>query len=95
MGWMINLAETYDYASKKYEGIESSDGIDLQPICHLIFQAQITVVINEESEFVRAEILEKRNSNSITPVTQKSSVRTSHPEPHPLFDNLYYIAGDL
>lgn len=95
MGWMSNLAETYDYASNNYEEIENSEGIDLVPICHLVFQAQITVVLNELSEFVRAEVIEKENSSTITPVTQKSAIRTSGETPHPLFDNLPYIGGDL
>lgn len=95
MGWMSNLAETYDYASKNFDGIEKSEAIDLVPICHLVFQSQITVVINEQSEFVRAELIEKKYSNTITPVTQKSAIRTSGKEPHPLFDNLFYVAGDL
>lgn len=95
MGWMSSLAETYDYASKKFKDIENSKGIDLVPICHLVFQTQITVVINEQSEFIRAESIGKEHSNTITPVTQKSAIRTSGKEPHPLFDNLFYVAGDL
>lgn len=76
----------------------SEDGMGenkLVPMGNIVQNAQIEVVINKKSEFVRAEIIPKENSKTAIPCTIESSIRTSAPRPHLLYDNITYIAGDL
>ena len=56
--------------------------------------AQITVTIDQDGNFMNAELVDASNKLTIIPITEKSASRTSQIEPHPLCDNLRYLAGD-
>lgn len=56
--------------------------------------AQITVTIDQDGNFMNAEPVDSNDKLTIIPVTEKSGSRTAGKEPHPLCDNLRYLAGD-
>lgn len=87
MSWISELYKTYEYLEK--------DTPTLLPPAVMQQNAHITVVLNEKSEFVTAKFIEKEDMPTAVPVTEKSASRTSGSEPHGIFDNLTYIAGDL
>ena len=94
MSWLSTLAQTYDdlweYESKHPGTIEG-----LYPPATITQNAHLELVLNDRSELVRGEVISKENASTIVPVTLSSAGRTSSPEPHSLFDNLMYLAGDL
>lgn len=92
MTWIRNLSDLYDFA------MDSEDDLGEQklvPIGNMVQNTQIELIINKDSEFLRAQIIEKEKSQTILPCTIESSVRTSAPRPHLLYDNISYLAGDL
>lgn len=95
MSWLRNLYETYEYAMKDEARTTKSGDHELLPVAFIVQNAQITVVLDQEGRFVRATLVEKAESPTPIPVTNESAIRTSAPVPHPLFDNLWYLAGDL
>ena len=56
--------------------------------------AQIEVTVDENGNFLNAQRVPEEEKETIIPVTDKSSSRTAGIEPHPLCDNLKYLAGD-
>lgn len=68
----------------------------LIPIYHTTVAAQITASIDEDGNFIGAGIVpnEDDEKRTLIPVTDKSASRTAGVEPHPLCDNLKYLAGD-
>lgn len=66
----------------------------LLPPFHTTVTAQITVTIDEDGNFLNAAIVENDDKLTIIPITEKSGSRTAGKEPHPLCDNLKYLAGD-
>ena len=66
----------------------------LLPPFHTTVTAQITVTIAQNGNFMRAELVAQDDKMTVLPVTEKSGSRTAGKEPHPLCDNLRYLAGD-
>ena len=66
----------------------------LLPVYHTTAAAQIEVTIDEEGNFLGAEQVSQEDKLTVIPVTEKSGSRTSGKEPHPLCDNIQYLAGD-
>ena len=62
--------------------------------CVSTVTAQITVTIDQDGNFMNAEPVDLNDKLTIIPVTEKSGSRTAGKEPHPLCDNLRYLAGD-
>ena len=90
MSWIQTLYDTYEYLSDfNFKNPGSVEG--LLPPAILQQKAQLTVVLDEDSNFVRAEVV---NFDIKLPATQDSLYRTGA-EPHALFDQLKYVAGDL
>lgn len=97
MNWIKELCDLYDknkHLAGKIKIGRYQEPLILLPIFHTTVKAQITAAINEEGEFVGAEEVSEEDSITIIPVTEKSASRTASPVPHPLCDNLKYIAGD-
>lgn len=95
MGLLQKAVETYDAmayrAGKLYEG----ENEPLAPISHKIAKADIEITLNQSGEFVSACAVDKDKPKIIIPVTEDSAGRTgSIARPHPLCDNLVYIAPD-
>ncbi len=94
MSWIKTLADMYDYLQK--EQLEHPGSVkNWLPICTLSRKAQIEIVISSDAGFIRGRTLQDEEAPTVIPVTEDSAARTSAPVPHPLFDGLEYIAGDL
>lgn len=104
MNWISNLIDLYDknelevgklipkeYGSGKQKKISY---YTLLPISHTTALAQIEVSIDSNGNFLYARELDKSDGFTIIPCTTLSSARTSKAYPHPLCDNLKYVAGD-
>lgn len=96
MSWINELIDLYEKNSDKIGVIEYRRDIPyvLLPPFHTTVTAQITVTIDQDGNFVRAEQVDQNDKLTIIPVTEKSGSRTAGKEPHPLCDNLRYLAGD-
>jgi CRISPR-associated protein Csd1 len=77
-----------------YSGEE--DERPLLPICHITAQAHIEIIINDEGNFLRAQIINNKNdATTIIPCTEESASKVGiKPACHPLCDKLQYVAGD-
>lgn len=104
MNWIEELCDLYEknreiagqvsYKSCQTKKGEEKVPLILLPIFHTTVTAQITVTIEENGNFLGAERVDQGDKLTIIPVTDKSLARTANPEPHPLCDNLKYLAGD-
>lgn len=96
MSWLLQLYKTYQVneqavgtTEKKYENREFT----LLPIAHTTQNAHIEVFIDEDGNYLSAEVLEK--ANTLIPTTDDSASRSgSKVAPYPLHDKLAYVAGD-
>lgn len=67
----------------------------LLPVCHIIIQVHIEVVIDGDGQFQNARLVDK-DDNTIIPAAENSAGRAgSRPVGHPLCDKLQYLAGDF
>lgn len=97
MSWISELYKTYEYLSKEQEEGRKVEG--LLPVAIGTQNAHIEVRLAKgvggEPYMVEAKLIEKRDMQTAIPITEKSAARTSSPVPHPVFDNLMYLAGDF
>lgn len=104
MSWIEELCDLYDknrniagevqYKYFKTKNGEEKSPLILLPVFHTTVTAQITVTIDENGVFLGADRVDNEDKLTMIPVTDKSLARTANPEPHPLCDNLKYLAGD-
>ena len=96
MSYVNELIDLYNKNQDKIGVIEYRGDIPyvLLPPFHTTVTAQITVTIDQNGNFMRAELVVQDDKMTIIPVTEKSGSRTAGKEPHPLCDNLRYLAGD-
>lgn len=94
MGWINALYDTYQYLDQESKKCKHNVS-GLVPPAVITQNAQVCVVLDEHSNFLRANKIEKDLAPTNTPVTWKSAARTSKPEPHAVFDNLMYLCGDM
>lgn len=105
MNWTNELLALYeknhDIAGEvKYKTIKGKKGDEqipliLLPVFHTTVTAQITVTIDGDGKFLNAEVVDKDDNLTMIPITDKSLSRAgSTKQPHPLCDNLKYLAGD-
>ena len=95
MSWMEQLVQTYD-ENEHFAGKENVEGMRalLPPVGHIVQNAQIEMTLNTDGELIQAEAIPKEERATLIPCTPDSASRTSSPSPHPLHDNLSYIARD-
>ena len=93
MNWFGELCDLYEKNREKAGVMEDGQPV-LLPLYHTTVAAQVEVTIDEEGNFLRAALVPEEEKSTIIPVTDKSSSRTAGIEPHPLCDNLKYLAGD-
>lgn len=96
MSFLNALMQTYENnqevvgkVNKKRNGTEYT----LLPIAHSTQVTHIEVVVSTQGEFLSAEVIVGER-NTVIPVTEASSGRTSGLAPHPIHDKLMYVAGD-
>ena len=96
MSYANELIDLYNKNQDKIGVIEYRGDIPyvLLPPFHTTVTAQITVTIDQNGNFMRAELVAQDDKMTVIPVTEKSGSRTAGKEPHPLCDNLRYLAGD-
>lgn len=97
MNWVRELCDLYEKnqtLAGKVEWGRFGEPLILLPLFHTTVTAQITVTINHEGVFLRAERVADEDKITIIPVTEKSAARTAGIEAHPLCDNLKYLSGD-
>lgn len=96
MNWVGELIDLYEKNSSDAGVIQYKNEVPyvLLPPFHTTVTAQIEVTINEDGTFVRAESVDQSDKLTIIPITEKSGSRTAGKDPHPLCDNLKYLAGD-
>lgn len=66
----------------------------LLPPFHTTVTAQIQVTVSTKGDFLGASKVYPDDKLTVIPVTEKSGSRTVGIAPHPLCDNLKYLAGD-
>ena len=104
MSWEEELISLYDknssqigqiqYKRVKKNGKEEDIPYVLLPPFHTTVTAQIQVTLSANGEFLGASKVGSEDKLTIIPVTEKSASRTAGKAPHPLCDNLRYLAGD-
>ena len=92
MSWIQKLYETYE----RCIGHEPDPTHRLMPVSHTTQQVQIEIVLDSAGVFRRARVLDKPESTTLIPCTEKSGGRSGKaPINHPLCDKLQYIAADF
>ena len=104
MNWVQELLDLYEKNEKlagemTYMKHDTKKGkiripLVLLPVSHTTVLAQITVTVDFAGNLLKAETVAEDDRVTIIPVTEKSGSRTAGVEPHPLCDNLKYLAGD-
>lgn len=93
MSWIHKLHETYEACVVDRELTAGS----LWPVSHSMKIAHVEVIVDSEGNFLknRARKLGWQESATVIPTTESSAGRTSGIAPHPLCEELSYIASDL
>ena len=96
MNWGNELLDLYEKNEDKVGVITYRGKMPyvLLPPFHTTVTAHITVTIDQNGNFINAEYTNQDDKMTIIPVTEKSGSRTAGKEPHPLCDNIRYLAGD-
>ena len=87
MGLLQQAMVTYDFL-KSVSGKNEKE--PLCPIAHIITKADIEVKIDIDGNYIGAS---EEKAKVIIPVTEKSSGRTSKPNPHALCDQIKYLVS--
>jgi CRISPR-associated protein Csd1 len=90
MTWLTTLYKSYDELEKLNDTLPFEQQV--MPICHTPQTAHIHIVIDTQSDFIRAEVLEK--TVLVIPATESSAGRASGLAPHALADKIQYVAKD-
>lgn len=93
MSWIVKLNKTYDSVIGHTTIDESK--VPLLPISHTTVQAQISITVDMDGNFVSASIIPKEAATTVIPCTEESGARAGGKAPHPLCDTLEYVAGDI
>ena len=91
MSWVSNLVETYD---KCLDLITLDDKKTLLPTSHMIMKTHVCVTIDGEGRFLKADPPDKKPTPIVIPCTIDSASRTVAISPHPLHEQLGYLALD-
>ncbi|KAF0195722.1 MAG: CRISPR-associated protein [Bacillota bacterium] len=94
MSWIQDLYQTYE-ACAGAVGV-SLDGQDkmLLPIGHTLLKTSVEIHIRSDGTFVDASRDRGQGISICAPCTDDSEGRTANVSPHPLFDQVKYVAGD-
>lgn len=90
MTWLTTLYKSYDELEKLNDTLPFEQQV--MPICHTPQTAHIHIVIDNQGDFIRAEVLEK--AVLVIPATESSAGRASGLAPHALADKIQYVAKD-
>ncbi len=94
MSWIEKLFRTYEGNVARIG--DRSEAQPLEPVCHTTQNAQVTIVITGNGDFVRCAVVPKPEAKTLVPATEGSAGRSgTRPVSHPLCDKLQYVAGDF
>lgn len=92
MGLLQKACETYDY-HRNLVGRYETGKEPLAPSSHMSVRADIEITVDGNGQFVSAKALDKNEPKVLIPVTEQSAGRSGrNPQPHPLCDQLGYLA---
>lgn len=91
MGLFQKAFETFE-CHKDLAGMVDINKTPLAPIAHTVTSAQIEISLNRSGSLMDMAIRNKDDPKIIIPVTEESAGRTSGDCPHPLCDQLSYLA---
>lgn len=93
MSWIQKLYETYESCHALDEDPKSRPW----PVSHFVKQAHIEIVLDGEGNFRkgRTRKLDWNEAATLIPATEKSAGRTAGVAPHPLCEEVGYMALDL
>ena len=93
MSWIEKLYLTYQNNIEKI-----GDGRDRTPLLPLFHttkkRAHVEIVLDGQGAFKRAAVIADDDAKTILPATEDSAGRTSGEAPHPLADQLQYVASE-
>lgn len=99
MNWASGLISLYDSNPDSVGKIccdaDGKNPYTLFPLFHSSAMADIEVTLTGSGDFIKAAWIEKEKRFTVIPVTEESNCRTSGIAPHPLCDNLQYLAKNL
>lgn len=92
---MEQLIKTYD-ANEKVAGNFDVEGQKyvLPPVGHMTVAAQLEITLNAAGDILQATVVPKEDKDTLIPCTPDSAARAAGIAPHPLHDNLQYVARD-
>lgn len=96
MGLLQKAVETYD-ANTALVGVYREGGDPLAPIGHTLTSANIEITLDKEGGFLAARRVDKSEPKILVPVTEESGGRAgthAYEHPHPLCDQIKYIAAE-
>ena len=93
MGLLQKACETYD-CHASLVGLPQAEKETLAPVSHILTSAQIEITVDQDGQFQNARAVDKSEPKIVIPVTEESGGRSgTNPKPHPLCDQLKYLAG--
>lgn len=92
MGLLQQAYETYNQM-EHLAGADISGKEMLAPVGHLVTRADLEIVLDAGGQYLSARAVEKDEPKIAIPATEQSASRTVQPHPHPLSDQLGYLAG--
>ena len=92
MGLLQRAVETYDSSISILGKYDDKYLNPLVPVGHTLTNANIEITIDIAGNFCSARLVGKDEPKIIIPVTEDSGGRTSAPMPHPLCEQLKYLA---
>ncbi|MBK8801301.1 MAG: type I-C CRISPR-associated protein Cas8c/Csd1 [Fibrobacteres bacterium] len=93
MSWIQKLYETYEAC----HALDEDPRNQPWPVSHFVKQAHIEIVLDGDGNFRkgRTRKLEWNEAATLIPATEKSAGRTAGVAPHPLCEEVGYMALDL
>lgn len=92
MGLLQAAYRTYECQSH-LAGVPLEGQETLAPVFHIVQNAHIEVTLTASGSFSGARALPKTESKTLIPITEESASRTVNCAPHPLSDQLSYLAA--
>lgn len=92
MSWITELSKVYDNTIRNDIG-EDGNGRPI-PMFHTANNASVTILLDENGSFIKADSVDKKDRVTIMPCTESCAARTSGADAYPLCDKLEYVTGD-
>ena len=93
MSWIEKLYQTYENNTDNIG--DKKDKTPLLPLFHTTKKrAHVEIILDGDGSFKRASVIPEDAAKTILPATENSAGRTSGEAPHPLADQLQYIASE-